>query len=112
MQVFERRLSSRKWPKHLNLWIYSRVVALMRKMPMQHVHPLNLNLNLNVIQLVNIGTMYVISVRGHLSISLPYLLYSLLSPPALSTPTPLCAYVHIITEGRRPLSPIVDDFTY
>jgi hypothetical protein len=39
-------------------------------------------------------------VRGHLSISLPYLLYSLLSPPALSTPTPLCAYVHIITEGR------------
>jgi hypothetical protein len=54
----------------------------------------------------------VISVRGHLSISLPYLLYSLLSPPALSTPTPLCAYVHIITEGRRPLSPIVNDFAY
>jgi hypothetical protein len=51
----------------------------------------------------------VVDVRGHLSISLPYLLYSLLSPPTLSTPTPLCAYVHIITKGRRPLSPIVDD---
>jgi hypothetical protein len=40
------------------------------------------------------------TVRGHLSISLPYLFYSLLSPPALSTPTPLCAYVHIIIKGR------------
>jgi hypothetical protein len=48
-------------------------------------------------------------VRGHLSISLPYLLYSLLPSSTLSTPTPLCAYVHIITKGRRPLSPIVDD---
>jgi hypothetical protein len=52
------------------------------------------------------------AVRGHLSIPLPYLLYSLLSPPALSTLTPLCAYVHIIIKGRRPLSPIVDDFAY
>jgi hypothetical protein len=50
-----------------------------------------------------------LTVRGHLSISLPYLLYSLLSSSTLSTPTPLCAYVHIITKGRRPLSPIVDD---
>jgi hypothetical protein len=54
----------------------------------------------------------VVGVRGHLSISLPYLLYSLLSPLALSTPTPLSAYVHIIIKGRRPLSPIVDDFVY
>jgi hypothetical protein len=53
-----------------------------------------------------------VSVRGHLSISLPYLLYSLLSPPTISTPTPLCAYVYIIIKGRRPLSPIVDDFAY
>jgi hypothetical protein len=37
-------------------------------------------------------------VRGYLSISLPYLLYSLLSSSTLSTPTPLCAYVHIITK--------------
>jgi hypothetical protein len=51
----------------------------------------------------------VVAVRGHLSISLPYLLYSLLSSSTLSTPTPLCAYVHIITKGRQPLSPIVDD---
>jgi hypothetical protein len=40
-----------------------------------------------------------VSVRVHLSISLPYLLYSLLSPPTLSTPTSLCTYVHIITKG-------------
>jgi hypothetical protein len=52
------------------------------------------------------------TVRGHLSISLLYLLYSLLSPPTLSTPTPLCAYVHIITKGQQPLSPIIDDFAY
>jgi hypothetical protein len=52
------------------------------------------------------------TVRGHLSISLPYLLYSLLSPPTLSTPTPLCAYVHIITKGRQPPFPIVNDFAY
>jgi hypothetical protein len=51
-------------------------------------------------------------VRGHLSISLHYLLYSLLSPPTLSTPTPLCVYVHIITKGQRPLYPIVNDFAY
>jgi hypothetical protein len=33
-------------------------------------------------------------VRGHLSISLLYLVYSLPSSPTLSSPTPLCAYVH------------------
>jgi hypothetical protein len=45
-------------------------------------------------------------VRGHLSISLPYLLYSLLSSPTLSTLTPLCAYVHPLTTVPIP---IVDD---
>jgi hypothetical protein len=48
-------------------------------------------------------------VRGHRSISLPHLLYSL-----PSTHTPPCAYVHPLLplhqhQDRRPSSPIVDD---
>jgi hypothetical protein len=49
------------------------------------------------------------SVRGHRSISLPYLLYSL-----PSTHTPPCAYVHPLLplyqyQDRQPLSLIVND---